>query len=32
MSEKNKQDFAKELANIDEDFSRWYTDVVLKAD
>ncbi len=32
MSEKNNQDFAKELANIDEDFSRWYTDVVLKAD
>ncbi len=28
----NKQDFVKELANIDEDFAKWYTDVVIKAE
>jgi len=29
MGEKN---FVKEIANIDEDFAQWYTDIVLKAE
>ncbi len=28
----NKNEFVKEITNIEEDFSQWYTDVVLKAD
>ncbi len=28
----NKKEFVKEIANIDEDFTQWYTDVVLKAE
>ena len=27
-----KDDFVKEITNIDEDFAQWYTDIVLKAD
>ena len=27
-----KKDFVKEIANIDEDFAQWYTDIVLKAE
>jgi prolyl-tRNA synthetase len=27
-----KEDFVKEITNKDEDFSRWYTDVIRKAD
>lgn len=27
-----KDDFVKEITNIDDDFARWYTDIVLKAD
>lgn len=29
---KNKQNFVKEITNIEEDFSKWYTDIVLKTD
>lgn len=28
----NEKDFVKELTNIEEDFAKWYTDIVLKAD
>lgn len=28
----DKQDFVKDIANIDEDFAGWYTDIVRKAD
>ena len=28
----NKDNFVKEITNIDEDFAKWYTDIVLKAD
>ena len=28
----NKDNFVKEITNIDEDFARWYTDIVLKAE
>ena len=28
----NEKDFVKEITNIDEDFARWYTDIVLKAE
>ena len=31
MSE-NKKEFVKEITNIEEDFARWYTDIVLKAE
>ncbi len=31
MSKKN-DDFVKEITNIEEDFAKWYTDIVLKAD
>lgn len=27
-----KEDFVKEITNIDEDFAKWYTDIVLKAE
>ena len=29
---KNKEDFVKEITNIEEDFAKWYTDIVLKAE
>ena len=29
---KNKNDFVKEITNIEENFTQWYTDVVLKAE
>jgi len=29
---KNKDEFVKEITNIDEDFAKWYTDIVLKAE
>ena len=28
----NNNDFVKEITNIEENFARWYTDIVLKAD
>lgn len=28
----NEKDFVKEITNIEEDFAKWYTDIVLKAD
>ena len=28
----NKEDFVKEITNIEEDFAQWYTDIVRKAD
>ena len=28
----NNKDFVKEITNIEEDFARWYTDIVLKAE
>ena len=28
----NDKEFVKELTNIEEDFAKWYTDIVLKAD
>lgn len=28
----SKQEFVKEITNIEEDFAKWYTDIVLKAD
>ena len=28
----NKQEYVKDIANIDEDFAKWYTDIVKKAD
>lgn len=28
----DKQDFVKDIANIDEDFAQWYTDIVRKAE
>ena len=27
-----KEEFVKDIANIDEDFAKWYTDIVIKAD
>ncbi len=33
MSKKNnKEDFVKEITNIEDDFAKWYTDIVLKAE
>ena len=32
MSNKNNNDFVKEITNIDEDFAQWYTDICLKAE
>ena len=29
---KNNDDFVKEITNIEDDFAKWYTDIVLKAD
>lgn len=29
---KNDNEFVKEITNIDEDFARWYTDIVIKAE
>ena len=29
---KNDNNFVKEITNIEEDFAKWYTDIVLKAD
>ena len=31
MGNKDKE-FVQEITNIDEDFARWYTDIVIKAD
>ena len=28
----NKKEFVKEITNIEEDFAKWYTDIVIKAD
>ena len=28
----NKKEFVKEIANIDENFAQWYTDIVVKAE
>ena len=28
----NKEDFVKEITNIEEDFAQWYTDIVIKAE
>ena len=28
----NEKEFVKEITNIEEDFAKWYTDIVLKAD
>ena len=27
-----KQEFVKEITNIEDDFAKWYTDIVRKAD
>ncbi|MCK9218145.1 MAG: proline--tRNA ligase [Firmicutes bacterium] len=32
MSKKKEQDFVKEVTPMEEDFARWYTDIVLKTD
>lgn len=29
---KNEENFVKEITNIEEDFAKWYTDIVLKAE
>ena len=29
---KNEENFVKEITNIEEDFAKWYTDIVIKAD
>lgn len=31
MNNKKENNFVKEITNIEEDFSKWYTDIVLKA-
>jgi len=28
----DKQEFVKDIANIDEEFANWYTDIVIKAE
>ena len=28
----SNKEFVKELTNMEEDFSKWYTDIVIKAD
>lgn len=28
----NNKEFVKEITNIEEDFAKWYTDIVVKAD
>jgi prolyl-tRNA synthetase len=32
MEMSKEKDFVKEITNIEEDFAKWYTDIVLKAD
>ena len=32
MSKKNNDNFVKEITNIEDDFAKWYTDIVLKAE
>ena len=32
MSKGKNENFVKEITNIEEDFAKWYTDIVLKAD
>lgn len=32
MANKNEQEFVKEITPMEEDFSQWYTDIILKAD
>ena len=32
MSKNNEADFVKEITNIEENFAKWYTDIVIKAD
>ena len=32
MSNNEEKEFVKEITNIEEDFAKWYTDIVLKAD
>ena len=32
MSKKNNDSFVKEITNIEDDFAKWYTDIVLKAE
>ena len=32
MKDNNKKEFVKEITNIEEDFAKWYTDIVLKAE
>ena len=32
MGNKKEQDFVKEITPMEEDFSQWYTDVILKTD
>ena len=32
MSNKKEQDFVKEITPMEEDFSQWYTDIILKTD
>ncbi len=32
MSKNNDNNFVKEITNIEDDFAKWYTDIVLKAD
>ena len=27
-----KEEFVKEIADIDEDFAKWYTDIVIKTE
>ena len=27
-----RNDYVKEITNIDEDFAKWYTDIVIKAE
>ena len=29
---KNNENFVKQITNIEEDFARWYTDIVINAD
>lgn len=29
---KNEENFVKEITNIEENFAKWYTDIVIKAD
>ena len=28
----NEENFVKEITNIEENFAKWYTDIVIKAD